>query len=413
MKKKILSICMAFMMLFALLPAEAVLAAEGNWLSINSRELQILAGGKLAFEYVGVRNDIRFQKGDRVKLTLNEGFSFVEGCKVYDGSKQVVVSEWGANEIVVLAPQNDDNGFDLNGLTIMADPGQPVGKEVKLTASMEGCAPVSEVVASVVSKITDKLKLDVEEKSVFAGGKASFDVLGVDKELPFKANDLVTLTLNEGFSFVEGNKFYDGNGTLIKVGKWSPAEIVVLAPENPGFGFDLEKLEIEAGESLPARTKAVMTVSMGGHDSVKKTVATVVQGKAPADENMKSEKTKEMILKVDSTEVIIDGEKVMNDSSPVVVNGTTFLPIRIIAENMGASIGWDGTTKAVSIKTEDTEIVVYVDKTDAVVNGQQTQLEKGPFVKDGRTYLPVRFVSEALGAKVAWNGAEKTITISK
>ena len=119
----------------------------------------------------------------------------------------------------------------------------------------------------------------------------------------------------------------------------------------------------------------------------------------------------EIILKIGSTEVLVDGKAIKNDVAPIVKDGRTFLPIRVIAENMGANINWNGANQSLIITKEDTEITVFINKTEAKVNTKMVPLSAPAFIEKGRTYLPVRFVTENLGAEVIWDAPTKTVTI--
>lgn len=101
-------------------------------------------------------------------------------------------------------------------------------------------------------------------------------------------------------------------------------------------------------------------------------------------------------------------------TAPVVVNGRTFVPIRAIVEAMGGTMGWSGTENKVSIGCGGTNIELWIGKSNARVNGQERTLDAVPFVSStDRTMLPLRFVTENLGFQVQWDGATQNITITE
>ena len=116
-------------------------------------------------------------------------------------------------------------------------------------------------------------------------------------------------------------------------------------------------------------------------------------------------------VEIGSSHIEVDGERIENDVPPVVKNGRTFLPIRVVAENLGATVGWNSKTQAVTIEREGIFIEVPVGKQTVLVNGEPMKLEQAAFVEKGRTYLPLRFVSEALGEEVIWDAKNKTARI--
>ena len=101
------------------------------------------------------------------------------------------------------------------------------------------------------------------------------------------------------------------------------------------------------------------------------------------------------------------------DAAPMIRNSRTMLPVRFVAENLGATVGWDGATSTVTVKTDSTTIEIVIGKTTAKVNGKEITLDAPAFIDNSRTYLPVRFVAENLGATVAWDGTTGTATLTK
>ncbi len=97
------------------------------------------------------------------------------------------------------------------------------------------------------------------------------------------------------------------------------------------------------------------------------------------------------------------------DNQPVeldafVVDGRTIVPVRFISEKLGAEVKWDGETQTISIRGFGKDIQLYIGKQYAVVNGDTVTLDAAPVVSAGVTRVPVRFVSETLGAIVKWDG---------
>ena len=88
------------------------------------------------------------------------------------------------------------------------------------------------------------------------------------------------------------------------------------------------------------------------------------------------------------------------------------LPARFVAESLGAKVSWDEEKREVKIVSGKTEILIYIDSDKAFINGKEVTLDSPAFIRDDRTYTPVRFVAEALGAKVEWNEDEQKVTIT-
>ena len=121
----------------------------------------------------------------------------------------------------------------------------------------------------------------------------------------------------------------------------------------------------------------------------------------------------EIILTIGSRKISVFGREIKNDVAPKIVNDRTMLPIRIVAESLGGTVTWNGELQRVTIQKGADVILITIGADTAYVNGTAVKLDAAAFVENGRTYLPLRFVSETLGAQVAWKEAEKTVTITK
>jgi len=109
----------------------------------------------------------------------------------------------------------------------------------------------------------------------------------------------------------------------------------------------------------------------------------------------------------------VNGTAKTLDAAPVIKSGRTMLPVRFVAENLGGTVGWDGATSSVTIKGDNIDIAIKVGADTAWINGKTVKLDAPAFIENSRTYLPVRVVAEAMGATVAWDGATSTATLTK
>ena len=96
---------------------------------------------------------------------------------------------------------------------------------------------------------------------------------------------------------------------------------------------------------------------------------------------------------------------------PIIINDSTYLPLRILVESLGGSISWDGNTQTVTILLDEQQIILRIDSIYASLNGYTRQLIAPPIISEGRTLLPLRSVMELLGKTVDWNGDTRTVTI--
>jgi len=109
--------------------------------------------------------------------------------------------------------------------------------------------------------------------------------------------------------------------------------------------------------------------------------------------------------------VTFNGHPVMFDVEPVNVNNRVFVPFRAIFEKMGADVQWDESTRTVTATRGNTTVQLVIGSTTARVNGQARTLDAAPFIQNGRTLVPLRFVSEAFGAEVEYDPATTAISI--
>ena len=112
--------------------------------------------------------------------------------------------------------------------------------------------------------------------------------------------------------------------------------------------------------------------------------------------------------------VYLDGLAVTFDVPPTVLGGRALVPFRALAEALGCAVDWDPATGLVSAagpSASPRTVSLWVDRTDAVVNGESRVMDVPARIIQGRTLVPLRFFGEALGAQVAWDAATRAITV--
>lgn len=114
--------------------------------------------------------------------------------------------------------------------------------------------------------------------------------------------------------------------------------------------------------------------------------------------------------------VLVNGQQVPTDTPAVIVSGTTMLPFRSIFNALGIddqSIIWDQKSQSIEVRNGDQYVFLLIGNTGALVDDKLITLNVAPYVENGSTLVPVRFVSEALGAEVQWDKNTKTVKITK
>ncbi len=114
----------------------------------------------------------------------------------------------------------------------------------------------------------------------------------------------------------------------------------------------------------------------------------------------------------DAVKVILDGEQLVFDVEPVIINDLTLVPFRALLEKLGAEVEYIEEGQYVNASRDGIDISLQIDNTEASVNGAAVTLETAPTIINDRTLVPLRFVSESLNAKVDWDEDTKTVTIT-
>lgn len=113
--------------------------------------------------------------------------------------------------------------------------------------------------------------------------------------------------------------------------------------------------------------------------------------------------------------VYVDGKKVTFPDVVPFVNkdNRTLIPVRAVVEEMDCNVEWDGQKQLVTISKENTVIKLVIGEKKATVNGKEVTFDTKAEIIESRTFVPLRFVSETLGAKVAWVGEKRTVYIQQ
>ncbi len=118
------------------------------------------------------------------------------------------------------------------------------------------------------------------------------------------------------------------------------------------------------------------------------------------------------ILIISQIPVYIDGERQYFEVPPINRNGRVLVPMRALFEKLGAEVNWDPETRTITAHKGAITVEMSPDTNLAMVNGRRYELDVKPIIVEGRTLVPLRFVSTALGADVQWDGARETVTIT-
>ncbi len=111
--------------------------------------------------------------------------------------------------------------------------------------------------------------------------------------------------------------------------------------------------------------------------------------------------------------VVVNGTRInVGSVAPIREGGRVLVPLRGVLEALGATVGFDNSTSTVRAQRGATTIALRLGSTQAYVNGQLRNLDVPARTIDGRTVVPLRFMSEALGATVQYNAGQNAVYIS-
>lgn len=196
------------------------------------------------------------------------------------------------------------------------------------------------------------------------------------------------------------------NGAVTaSVAKAETGDKVILTPK-ADEGYELDKITAKDKDGKEIKLKAEkdgtysFTMPKGGV-----TVDTTFkQAEGATNTDKPAAATKTIVLQIGSTAALVDDQAIINDVAPVIRNDRTLVPIRVITEALGGQVAWNEAAKEVTLTVNGKEIKMTIGKV----------LEKygvAPVIIGGRTFVPVRFVADELGAVTTWDDATKTVTI--
>ena len=118
-------------------------------------------------------------------------------------------------------------------------------------------------------------------------------------------------------------------------------------------------------------------------------------------------------FRIGSNIYYVGGVAKVMDVAPYIKDSRTYVPMRYLGEILGAEVVWDDAARTVTLTRGDTTVVFTIGSTTYTVNGEAKTADVAPEITNSRTMLPARFVAEAFGAVVGWDAATQTVLIQK
>lgn len=124
-----------------------------------------------------------------------------------------------------------------------------------------------------------------------------------------------------------------------------------------------------------------------------------------------------LILNIGNFAAVDDGYlKVIDESNrevvPFIEADRTYLPLRFIGEAFGAEVNWNPDSQEIKVTLGENVVVMNIGKTTYTVDGEVKEMDVAPFIKEDRTFIPVRYIGEALNKAVYWDGSLKLVIVT-
>ena len=280
------------------------------------------------------------------------------------------------------------------------------------------------------TKYTVKVSLEVRDNNRFTNattfqinGQAA-TIVGTKPTATGAEDTKITLAFpaTEGGSTSGGSSSSGGGGGVTKYavavspadnGKVTPDKtsaakgsvVTITAMANDGYALDTIKATDKAGKEIKLTDKGDGKYTFTMPASKVEVKAAFKQTASKPSKPAEEMKTV-VVMQVGSKTMFVNGKAYEKDAAPVIMNDRTLVPIRFVTESLGGTVAWNAETKEVTLVIDGKEIKMTIGKT----------IEKygvAPVIIDSRTFVPVRFVADELGATTAWNAETKTVTITK
>lgn len=111
--------------------------------------------------------------------------------------------------------------------------------------------------------------------------------------------------------------------------------------------------------------------------------------------------------------IFVNGTRLDPDIPPKIIDSYTFVPVRIVAEQLGAGVSWSKADRKVTVINDRTNIELLIDSKEATINGSKVELPVAPLIIEGITMLPLRYIGDQLGVKVSWDALTKSVFVYK
>lgn len=354
--------------------------------TLKNGDTHQIDGNYLSWEFVGFKGT--FKDGNIVVNSVNANTKDGYAIATYDGFSTMI--PFGSEQAVSSVENFDAVGY---GITNQVLPETTKGG-VKL-------------VAGASSSSTDKALQLSYDFTAGTGTKASYAKLGESgRTLSSNLTALAFDVLGDGSNNWLRAEIIDSNNQL---------HYVDIAKNVDWTGWKTIKVNVDTSAmqgSIKLRRIYMITL-----DSTKAGVATsgqvIIDNIAQYTKTASTPQTSGNTVKlyINKKQATVNAKAITLDVAPILKDNFTYLPLRFITEQLGATLQYDNATKTVKVLSGTTLLQMTLGQKQYILNGVRYESEVAPFATAGRTLIPVRLISEKLGYKVTYNHTERSVTI--
>lgn len=151
--------------------------------------------------------------------------------------------------------------------------------------------------------------------------------------------------------------------------------------------------------------------SSSASSSSKYSSSNSVSNNKPSSSKSFSTKSSSIQYKKANTDIYLNSKLLSFDDSPIVISNTTLVPLRAIADIVGASLQYDAKTKVIQLEKSNKSVVLVINSKTMKVNNVASTLNVAPVIYKGTTYVPIKVLSLGLGITVSYDSSVNSIYI--
>lgn len=297
-------------------------------------------------------------------------------------------------------------------------------------AGTAGITPKTVKVATVLAPVT--VKADTTPNIIIGSQKqklgvitlteAKKEVFGCTKDSAAATTKTVKLSLPTGSYWSDKGTITvsDGDAVIDKTtltGDDNVLNILIKSTSTKPATIKIDGASVTPNRTVPEGDFKVSVGTTGVVDSEVATLfnvtstasAVIAKVVTPAPTETVQSSGANGAFTIGSNVMTVNGQYRILDAAPYIKAGRTYVPVRALGDALGATTNWDAATQTVTITKADKNVVLVIGNAVAKANGADVTMDVAPEITSGRTMLPARYVAEGLGYKVEWNSAAQQV----